>query len=138
MAVLTVPAVSSVHLCRRPRTRLVHSAAFVDSSATEVNDACELHEMSHTDMSVPRGTRWTTDTAHVASTPLNVWEQRIDAILEDSARAEESRESPKPPVNGAFSSFDGVRGNIPLQDKFGLLLSICSLLVSVQVFLPRL
>lgn len=29
------------------------------------------------------------------------------------------------------------RGTIPLQDKFGLLLSVCSVLVSVQVLMPR-
>lgn len=38
---------------------------------------------------------------------------------------------------GADGDDDAPRGRIRVQDKFGLLLSVCSVLVSVQVLMPR-
>jgi hypothetical protein len=80
-------------------------------------------------------------TPQLASFSLDDW-----AVALDERRAEDERDgdrrgertpagqsSAAPRRDTVFQ--DG--GNIPLQDKFGLLLSLCSVLVSVQWFIPR-
>lgn len=137
MAVLTVPVMCNSPVCRRPRSRARTVSAFVDSTSTENVEYGEQYVLPHADMVVPKGTRWTSNDFRVASTPLRVLQERLDAEDAAAAAAEHDAEIAKANRVGPFSNADGARGTIPLQDKFGLLLSICSLLVSVQIFMPR-
>jgi hypothetical protein len=112
----TPPVHCSSHICstrRRPR------AAFVDSApaARPPPPTPDAH-------TVPPTARYTFTPPSAATPPLHATEAAAGSPAPRAPRRNDD---------------DGARrpGSIPLQDKMGLLLSLCSVLVSVQVLMPR-
>lgn len=148
------PAMARPQVCRRPRfaDSSRSTFAFIDprapgTSASSPETVNTPYLLRHEDMVVPVSSRYVVSNMVAASISL----PEREAVISAAQRAADEQTDGgivggiSPRAGAATAGQDtssGVRfgnegGHIAIQDKFGLLLSFCSLLVSVQVLIPR-